>query len=346
MSMIFDPNPGIYSDSIFSFLLYFNIDDAKGLDPFINPKKRIADIKYYRDCIEKFNVPSEELAPLFTVHRTQSFAFSKMYDYMSREQDFSIDALRRYLPDAQTMLQEVFHFYAPDEVGDGTLPAARVPSVVAMIDTTPLVKYHLLAMSMDAERYYTLLMDAMAMRVEQMKAYHKAFKSTIESIKKVVDEQEIRSFIESRYNMNGQTLPENTLFSVTLVGKNALRFVAGEQNYLILGFDYSARMAAMMGEAVKPDIVKMGKALSEEKRVMALHIMLKEGEVTAQQLLKALDLSMTATHYHLEMLQQAGMLSTRNEGRTIFYSVNRSYFDRAPMVFEPFNTAATEAEKK
>ncbi len=340
--MKFDPNPGLYSDSIFSLLLYFNIDDANSLEPFINPKKRIADIRFYRECLEKFNVPAEEMAPLFTVHRTQSFAFSKMYDYLSREQDFSIEALRRFLPDADTMLTEVLHFYAPDEVDEEKPPLERVPSIVAMIDTTPLVKYHLLSMSMEPARYYTILFELLEKRLEQMNAYHKAHKATLDSVKKAVSEAEIRAFLENRYIMNGQTLPEDTAYSVTLIGKNAVRFVAGEQSYLILGFDYSARMAAMLGESVKPDIVKMGKALSEEKRVLALHIMMKQGEITAQQLLKALDLSMTATHYHLEMLQQAGMLSTRNEGRTIFYSVNRTYFDRAPMVFEPFNSSSTD----
>lgn len=340
MSMKFDPNPGLYSDSIFSLLLYFNIDDANSLEPFINPKKRIADIRFYRESLEKFNVPAEEMAPLFTVHCTQSFAFSKMFDFMTREQDFSVDALRRFLPDANTMLVEVLHFYAPDEVGNEKPTLDRLPSLIGMIDTTPLVKYHLLAMSMEPDRYYKILFELMEKRLEQMKAYHKANKSTIDAVKKAVSEAEIRAFLESRYTMSGQTLPENTLYSVTLIGKNAVRFVAGEQAFLILGFDYSARMAAMLGESVKPDIVKMGKALSEEKRVTALYIMIKQGEVTAQQLLKALDLSMTATHYHLEMLQQAGMLSTRNEGRTIFYSVNRTYFDRAPMVFDPFNSAA------
>ena len=342
MSMKFDPNPGIYSDSIFSLLLYFNIDDANSLEPFINPKKRIADIRFYRECLEKFNVPAEEMAPLFTVYHTQSFAFSKMYDFMSREQDFSLEALRRFLPDAKTMLTEVLDFYLPDEIDDEQPALEALPSLIGMIDTTPLVKYHLLAMSMGPERYYTILFDLLEKRMEQMKAYHKAHKATLDALKKAVSESEIRAFLESRYTMNGQTLPEDTMYSLTLVGKNAVRFVGGEQGFLILGFDYSARMAAMLGEAVKPDIVKMGKALSEEKRVLALHIMIKQGEVTAQQLLKALDLSMTATHYHLEMLQQAGMLSTRNEGRTIFYSVNRTYFDRAPMVFDPFNSAAAD----
>jgi len=344
MSMVFNPAPGIYSDSIFSFLLYFNINDADNLEAFINPKKRITDIKYYRECIEKFTVPAEELAPFFTVYHTQSFGFSKMFDYMSRERDFSIEALRRFLPDSTTMLEEVLCFYVTS-ITDNVLPSyEQLPGIISAIDTTPLVKYHLLAMCMDPVHYYELLFDSLQSRLEQVQAYHKAFKSTVDSIKKAVNEDEIRHFLESRYNMNDQALPQDTVFSVTLVGKNALRFVTGEQAFLILGFDYSARMAAMMGEAVRPDVVKMGKALSEEKRVMALHIMLKEGEVTAQQLLKALDLSMTATHYHLEMLQQAGMLSTRNEGRTIFYSVNRAYFDRAPMVFEPFNSAALENE--
>lgn len=342
MSMIYDPNPAVYSDTIFSFLLYFNIEDAKSLEPFINPKKRAADIKYYRDQIAKFDIPAEELAPLFTVYRTQSFAFSRMYDYMSRMQDFSLEALKAYLPDAATLILEVLHFYAPEEIADAVPSVAELTAIIGAMETTPLVKYHLLAMTINPQVYYDLLLTALEARLDQMTAYYKANKSLIDGVKKAINEEEVRAFLENRYSLTGQTLAEDTAYSVMLVGKNAVRFVQGERPFLIIGFDYSARMAILMGESIKPDIVKMGKALSEEKRVMALHLMLEKGEITAQQLLRALDLSMTATHYHLEMLLQAGMLCTRNEGRTIFYSVNRDYFDRAPMVFEPFNTSTEE----
>ena len=342
MSMIYDPNPAVYSDTIFSFLLYFNIDDAKALEPFINPKKRAADIKHYRDQIAKFDIPAEELAPLFTVYKTQSFAFSRIFDYMSRSQDFSIEAIEAYLPDAQTMLLELLHFYAPDEIADTVPTMAELTAIIGAAETTPLVKYHLLAMAIDSQAYYEVLFAALKSRLEQMKAYYKANKPIIDSVKKAINETEVKAFLENRYNLTGQPLTDSTSYSVMLVGKNAVRFVQGEHPFLILGFDYSARMAILMGESIKPDIVKMGKALSEEKRVMALHLMLERGEITAQQLLRALDLSMTATHYHLEMLLQAGMLCTRNEGRTIFYSVNRDYFDRAPMVFDPFNSSTLE----
>ncbi len=338
MSMVYNPDPAVFSDTIFSYLLYFNLDDNKALDPFINPKKRAADIKYYRDQMARFDIPAEELAPFFTVFGTQSFAFSRVFDHMTRKQEFSVEAMKEFMPDAQTMLREVIDFYAAEEEHDGVPAITALTGLIGALETTPLVKYHLLAMAVNPETYYEAFFTAITLRLEQMKNYYKANKAVIDGVKKTINEKEIKAFLETRYALGEQLLEDKIEYSVMLIGKNAVRFVQGERPFLILGFDFSARMAILMGESIKPDIVKMGKALSEEKRVMALHLMLEKGEITAQQLLRALDLSMTATHYHLEMLLQAGMLCTRNEGRTIFYSVNRNYFDHASIVFEPFKT--------
>ena len=335
MAMIYQQEPGLYSDVIFSHTLHFNIDLLDKLEHFINPKKRAADMRFFRDCLSRFTEPTDELCIFFEVMNNRSFAFSVLYAHMISTQDFSIDAIKSCLPDAQTMVQKILHFYLPEHA-DGDL--CDLKNGICTLSVTPLVKFHLLAMVIDPAPYYDALFLSLEKREEEMYAFYKASRSQIDAIKKTVKLLDISEYLDKCQGIEPKDLPADMAFSIMLVGKNAVRYVAGDTPFIILGTDYPARMALLIGESIQPDIVKIGKALSEEKRVMILRLLLAESEITAQQLLRRLELSMTATHYHLEMLMQAGMLLARNEGRTIYYSLNREFFDRAPIVFDKFNS--------
>ncbi len=335
MAMIYHQEPGLYSDVIFSHTLHFNIDLLDKLEHFINPKKRAADMRFFRDCLSRFSEPVDELCLFFEVMNNRSFAFSVLYDHMIRTQDFSIDAVKVCMPDVPTMVQKILRFYLPEQT-EGDL--CELKNGIHTLPVTPLVKFHLLAMMIDPAPYYDALFLSLAKREEEMYAFYKASRSQIEAIKKNVKLLDVSEYLDKCQGIEPADLPSDLAFSIMLVGKNAVRYVAGDTPFIILGTDYPARMALLIGESIQPDIVKIGKALSEEKRVMILRLLLAESEITAQQLLRRLELSMTATHYHLEMLMQAGMLLARNEGRTIYYSLNREFFDRAPIVFDKFNS--------
>lgn len=336
--MTYQLAPGLYSDVIFSHTLYFNIDSPEKLESFLNPKKRAADMRYFHDCLAKFEAPAEELCPFFEVVDHRSFAFTKIYDHMCRTQDFSLGAVKAYLPDEQAMLRKVYAFFLPEDAPFDTDDLKAIKGCVAALDVSPLVKFHLLAMVIDPLTYYEALFVSLEKRIAECEAYYKANRAQLEAAKKTVKLADVTEFLSKCYGVEPQDVPRDMAYSVMLIGKNAVRYVAGDTPFIVLGFDYPARMAMLIGEAIQPDIVKIGKALSEEKRVTILQLLLAEHEITAQQLLRRLELSMTATHYHLEMLMQAGMLLARNEGRTIYYSLNREFFDRAPMVFDKFNS--------
>ena len=335
MAMTYRQEPGLYSDVIFSHTLHFNIDLLDKLENFINPKKRAADMRFFRDCLSRFTAPSDELCPFFEVMNNRSFAFSILYDHMIRTQNFSVDAIRTCLPDVPTMVQKILQFYLPERA-DNDL--CTLKNGLLELPVSPLVKFHLMAMAIDPAPYYDALFASLAKREDEMHAFYKASRSQIDAIKKTVKPGDISEYLDKCQGVEPENLPADMSFSIMLVGKNAVRYVAGDTPFIILGSDYPARMAMLIGESIQPDIVKIGKALSEEKRVMILRLLLAESEITAQQLLRRLELSMTATHYHLEMLMQAGMLLARNEGRTIYYSLNREFFDRAPIVFDKFNS--------
>ncbi|MBE6763538.1 MAG: winged helix-turn-helix transcriptional regulator [Ruminococcaceae bacterium] len=338
MTMTYRLEPGLYSDVLFTQMLYFNIDLAEKLENFINPKKRAADMRFFRDCLTRFTPPADELCPFFEVADNRSFSFSVLYGHMIATQEFSLDAVKACLPDAQTMVQKVRAFYLPTEAYGELTELTAIKNAINTLPSSPLVKFHMLAMMIDPQPYYDALFASLTRCEAEMEAYYKANRAQLEAAKKSIKPADIAGYMEKCHGIAGGEATRDMTFSVMLVGKNAVRYVAGTHPIIILGSEYTARMAMLISEAIQPDIVKIGKALSEEKRVTILQLLLVEQEITAQQLLRRLDLSMTATHYHLEMLMQAGMLLARNEGRTIYYSLNREFFDRAPIVFDKFNS--------
>ena len=68
------------------------------------------------------------------------------------------------------------------------------------------------------------------------------------------------------------------------------------------------------------DTLYMTKALADENRLRLL-LALRGGELCVCQLTELLGLAMSTVSRHLSVLYQAGLLSSRKEGRWMFYSL-------------------------
>lgn len=68
------------------------------------------------------------------------------------------------------------------------------------------------------------------------------------------------------------------------------------------------------------DAAQLLKALANEKRLLVL-CMLAEGERSVGELNAMLDLSQSALSQHLAVLREEGLVDTRREAQTIYYSV-------------------------
>ncbi|MCX5727141.1 MAG: metalloregulator ArsR/SmtB family transcription factor [Candidatus Saganbacteria bacterium] len=72
---------------------------------------------------------------------------------------------------------------------------------------------------------------------------------------------------------------------------------------------------------MSPEYNILFEALSDEVRREILHY-LKDKELCAQEIHSKFIASRTAISYHLSLLNKAGLLNTRKEGRNIYYSLN------------------------
>lgn len=72
---------------------------------------------------------------------------------------------------------------------------------------------------------------------------------------------------------------------------------------------------------------RIHKALSDETRLGILAY-LQNGELCVCELYQALDMPQSTVSHHLFLLQTAGLIDSRKQGRWILYSINHDVFDR------------------
>jgi ArsR family transcriptional regulator len=70
------------------------------------------------------------------------------------------------------------------------------------------------------------------------------------------------------------------------------------------------------------DCVEFCKALSDETRQRILEMLLEE-EMSVSDIVGAFSMSQPSISHHLSVLRQFGLVTSRKEGKHVFYAINR-----------------------
>ena len=105
-----------------------------------------------------------------------------------------------------------------------------------------------------------------------------------------------------------------------------LSFVSEGVIYL-LGCDYVSVINAFVKAQKKQPLEVICSALSETSRVQILNLLLERKEVTCKDLEKVFNFSGSTAYHHISLLTKAGAVKARNEGKTIYYSIDKKYFN-------------------
>ena len=76
-----------------------------------------------------------------------------------------------------------------------------------------------------------------------------------------------------------------------------------------------------------PNLEDMCNTLSETSRMQILKLLLQRKELTCKDLEKIFNFSGSTAYHHITLLSKSGAVKIRTEGKTIYYSLNRIYFD-------------------
>ena len=119
-----------------------------------------------------------------------------------------------------------------------------------------------------------------------------------------------------------------TLFvSFCLLLKFSIDFFGIDEGAVfLLGCDYQS-VIDFAKNRKDLSLLDFGNAFCEESRVKILELLLERSEVTCKDLEKIFSFSGSTAYHHITMMTKIGVVKTRNEGKTILYSLNRKYFD-------------------
>ena len=121
-----------------------------------------------------------------------------------------------------------------------------------------------------------------------------------------------------------KVVSENTVCAVCLLDSECVKVVRMKNNrfLLLLGEDYHKTFEIDNELALK----EFGYVLTEINRLKLLNMMHLNSEITIKDVEQELRFSGTNAYYHLSLMTKSGIVTTRYEGRTVFYSLNKSYF--------------------
>jgi ArsR family transcriptional regulator len=91
------------------------------------------------------------------------------------------------------------------------------------------------------------------------------------------------------------------------------------------------------------ELVAIARTLGDTTRIRIVAA-LRNGELCVCELVDALDISQSSLSTHLQMCRQVGVLTTRKDGRWIYYSLSARYTPLIEMIFSELQTLRSDEQ--
>lgn len=326
--------PGFVFDLFFLFTLHFNKEYC--LTNYINYSKSTEDTSYYNSVLNDFPPISEELILFFYLDEDKKSFMSKYYFEPYKElfssESYNISVVQDALSNYELVLENLIRFYFKDIDESALLECKTSISAINklikesnysgdvksalysfFIDPSPMIRrlsYEL----MEKEFALTQRYDNNSKRLNDLKESFN-FELLCEGLKN--DKQQKVEL----------TCFENVYISFCIYNKNVVKNLFCDDSVIsLLGFDYLDIIEYLAIQNRLPELDVFGNAISEPNRINVLNLILERDEVTIKDLEQEFGFTGTNAYYHLSLMIKAGMLKTRNRGRTVLYSINKNYF--------------------
>lgn len=328
--------PGYIYDLISLFILRFNKD--LWLDYYINQDKSQEDLAYLKSISEEFPITNEELNLFFSADEVKGSFLINKYFFDSAEKtlsEFDFDSLVSEILDTRTFTQRLFDFYLPDTGLEANWEdrgfLSKLIDLLSVSCYTEKTKNSIISFFIMPEKYISLLVTELKDKNEILTRFYQ------KNYKKIIDTQESFDFDQftlKTFSINNKAVDcsqfDTAFVSVCLVAKNALDGFYFENSCLqIIGFDYAVSLEESLSKKTRFEVDLFGKIISDRNRTEVINMLMETPELSTSDIAKNLGISINAAYYHLDMMSQANMLNIRNEGRTVYYRLNRGYITKA-----------------
>ena len=345
--------PGFIYDLIFIFYLKFNTKLC--IDLLEKREQNSERVKHFNDILNRFPDIPEDLFVFFHALENGRCFVSTYYFSPYKElfpTSFNFEFWLKELSDKERLIQNLIRFYFHDlleeKLEQCTKSNIELFSLIKHSKYSDEEKSRLYEFFISPDPYlqtlqYELMSKELVLTQYYEKNYQKILEvynqTTFESLSKDVKGLKTLSFIEK----NNQEF----YLSYCLLDRYLIYFLSIEEGAIyLLGYDYLSVLDFVKGKNKSIDLQNFGNALNEENRIKILELLLERKEATCKDLEKVFNFSGSTAYHHMTLMTRIGMINTRNEGKTIFYSINKQYFDAIIGVLSKFSSKSINKEGK
>ena len=326
--------PGYIYDLFFLFTLNFNKEYC--LTNFINYDKSSDDTDYFNKLLNDFPPISDELLLFFYLTDDKKSFMTKFYFEPYKEQfvseTYNIMKIQDALSNYEQVVENIIRFYFRD-IDEDTLEKCKT----SMSAVNKLIKESDYNGDIKSALYSFFIEPAPIIRrlsyelMEKDFALNQKYDNNSKQMAGLQECFDYESLTKGLLSCKNQKISiecfNDMAISFCLLNKNLIKSFFFEDTVIVLlGFDYIAEIDYLSTQNSLPELETFGNAISETNRISVLNLILQRKEITIKDLEQEFGFTGTNAYYHLSLMIKAGMLKTRNRGRTVLYSLNKNYF--------------------
>ena len=336
--------PGFIYDLNFIFCLKFNLQLY--IDGLPNDDRKQENIRYFEDVLSRFGDIPNDLYIFFHALKSDrsfipTFYFNSYKNQFATVYNFKY--LQRELSDQNVLIHNLIKFYFPnfdDETVDQCATSLnKICSHIKSSNYSNEEKTKLYEFFLDPTSHIQALQYELMLKNFMLSEYYKDNYQKIIDIYNQTTCELLRDQMEGIKDLSFLEGECNVYVSYCLLNKFCINRFPMQNGFLsLLGYQYVKMLDFVKDLGKAPDLCSFGTALCEESRVKILKFLLARKEVTCKDLEKEFSFSGSTAYHHIHIMTKSGLIKTRNEGKTILYSINTKYVDNIIGILKNFST--------
>ena len=323
--------PGYIYDLNFIFCLKFNTNLY--MDYIPNDDKKESTVKSFKEMLSRFgDIPDDLYVFFHAIEEGRAFLPSFYFNPYKNQfaTTYNFKFLQNELSDRDRLIRNLIKFYFCDFDDDTVEQCAsslnQIFSAIKNSDYSDEEKNRLYEFFIDPSRYIQLLQYELMQKEIMLSEYYKNnYQIIIDTYNQTTLESLYEDLKDFR-DINIKDSLEITYISFCLLNKYCISVWFFENSFLpLLGCEYMSILGYVKDISRDPDLCSFGTALCEESRIKILNFLIENEEVTCKDLEKEFSFSGSTAYHHINIMTKAGLVKTRNEGKTILYSLNKRY---------------------